>query len=60
MSLRRSAGADPQARLPLVGDLSAARRAGHDVEPKRFTLGSTTDARASKRTDSEAPASNFR
>jgi acetylornithine deacetylase len=30
----------------LVRDLSAAHRAAHGVEPKRFTLGSTTDARA--------------
>jgi acetylornithine deacetylase len=31
---------------PLVRDLSAAHRAAHGVEPARFTLGSTTDARA--------------
>jgi acetylornithine deacetylase len=31
---------------PLVRDLSAAHRAAHGVEPERFTLGSTTDARA--------------
>jgi acetylornithine deacetylase len=30
----------------LVRDLSAAHRAAHGVEPERFTLGSTTDARA--------------
>jgi acetylornithine deacetylase len=30
----------------LVRDLSAAHRAAHGVEPARFTLGSTTDARA--------------
>ena len=30
----------------LLRDLGAAHRAAHGVEPKRFTLGSTTDARA--------------
>ena len=30
----------------LLRDLSAAHRAAHGVEPERFTLGSTTDARA--------------
>jgi acetylornithine deacetylase len=30
----------------LVRDLSAAHHAAHGVEPERFTLGSTTDARA--------------